>query len=79
MLPAVEKWERDEIDRQLASLKRDQLWLEERNRKTEQRLWEFEWRDGMRLHLSYTVIVWAILAIFVGFEIVMITLKVSSA
>ena len=76
---AVEKWERDEIDRQLASLARDQRRLEGANRKVEQRLWEFESRDGMRLHLRDTVLFWAIPAVFVAFEIVMITLKVSAS
>jgi hypothetical protein len=76
---AVEKWERDEINRQFAALERAQQTLEEKNRKTEQRLWELDWRDGMRVHLSYAVVSWGILAGFVAFEIVTITLRVSAS
>lgn len=75
----MEKWERDEIDRRFASLERDQGRLEGMNRKADQRLWELEWRDGIRIHLSYSVVLWAILAVFVVFEIVLITLKVSAS
>ena len=75
----MEKWERDEIDRRFASLERDQRRLEQKSQEAEQRLWEFEWRDRARINLSYEVVFWAILAGFVAFEIVMITLKASAS
>lgn len=74
----MERWERDEIDRRFARLERERLKLEETNQRTEQRLWELESRDRTCIHLSYEVVFWAILAGFVAFEIVMITLKVSA-
>lgn len=79
MLPAVERWERDEIDRQFASLERDRRRLEEENRRTERRIWELELQDGKRIHLTYTAVIWAMLALLVAFEIVVITLKASGS
>jgi hypothetical protein len=79
MLPAVERWERDQIERQLASLERAQRRLEETNQEAEKRLWGLESREGMRLHLSYTVVFWATLAAFVALEIVAITLRASAS
>lgn len=72
---AVEKWERDEIDRRFAWMERDWRRLEEHGHKTEQRLRELEWRDGMRIHLNITVLFWILLGALVALEIVAAALR----
>lgn len=59
----MEKWERNEIDRRFKR-------LEEETCKSDDRIRAIEWRDGTRVHLTYGVLIWAMLAVLVVFEIV---------
>ncbi|MFN8164566.1 MAG: hypothetical protein U0R26_12230 [Solirubrobacterales bacterium] len=75
----MERWEQDEVKGQFASIERDRLRLEERRERTERRLEELERRERTRIHLTTAIAFWLTMAVLVGFEIVMITLKVSAS
>lgn len=64
----MEQWERDAIDNRIDR-------VEEEGRETRERLRDFEWRDGARIHLNMGILIWVLLGIVWAFEIAMIAAK----
>jgi hypothetical protein len=64
----MEQWERDAIDRRIDR-------VEGAGQKTAEKLREFEWRDGGRIHLNAMVSFWILMAALVIFEIAAIAIR----